>query len=174
MTIIILINCSEALRMNFRVATLGLSACLALAGCGGERSALPIPTAQPQEATAPAGSIPADALVGRWGLAAYHRDSDRARTESEARRQCSNPYVIAKGPGGGVMLHLADESQVSELFVKGGRDGKNYLGPRGPAPALEDREIMSFSDNSMTLRWMNEETAKRYGTMVYVRCPGRA
>lgn len=149
-------------------------ACLALASCGGERSALPIPVAAtPQNASAPAGTVSPDALVGRWGLAAYHRDTDRVRTEAEARRQCTNAYVVAKGQGGGVMMHLADETQVSELLVKAGPDGKNYLGPRGPAPAREDREIVSISENSMTLRWMNEETAKRYGTMVYVRCGGR-
>jgi len=71
------------------------------------------------------------------------------------------------------MMHLADEAQPSELVVKGGPGGKNYIGPPGPAPALEDREILQISENSMTLRWMNEETLKRYGTMVYVRCGAR-
>ncbi len=40
-------------------------------------------------------SIPAQDLVGRWGLAAYHKDEDRARTEAAARGQCSQPYNIS-------------------------------------------------------------------------------
>jgi hypothetical protein len=162
--------------MKSGLLLLAAVASAALAGCGSERSALPFPSAPPQpqvaSAAAPAGSVSPDALVGRWGLAAYHRDSDRPRTEAEARRQCNNPYVIAKAQNG-VMMHLADETQLSELVVKGGPGGKNYIGPPGPAPALEDREILQISENSMTLRWMNEETLKRYGTMVYVRCGAR-
>jgi hypothetical protein len=53
--------------------------------------------------------IPSDQLVGKWGFAAYHKDTDRARTIKEAAAQCNRPYVIAKGPTGGVMMNLADQ-----------------------------------------------------------------
>ena len=46
---------------------------------------------------------------------------------------CRSPYVIAKGPGGGVMMHLADERQPTELRLKGSPEGKNYIGPDGDA-----------------------------------------
>ena len=38
--------------------------------------------------------------VGRWGLAAYHKDEDRGRTEAAAANQCKQPYVITLGPTG--------------------------------------------------------------------------
>ncbi len=97
-------------------------------------------------------TISPGALVGRWGVAAYHRDSDRPRTESEARRQCNNAYNIKAGPTGGVMMHLADESQP------------------GPAALPTDREIVTISDNSFTVKWVSPDNSTRYGTMVYIRC----
>ncbi len=115
-------------------------------------------------------TIQPSALVGRWGVAAYHRDSDRPRTESEARRQCNNPYTIKAGPTGGVMMHLADEPQVSELVLKGSPSGVTYLGPTGPAALPTDREIVTVSDNSFTVKWVSPDNSTRYGTMVYVRC----
>ncbi len=42
----------------------------------------------------------------------------------------------------GVMMHLADEAQPSELVVKGGPGGKNYIGP--PGPALHSRIAKFF------------------------------
>ena len=116
-----------------------------------------------------AATVPADRLVGRWGLAAYHRDSDRPRTEKEARAQCSNAYVIAKGANGGVIMHLADEKEPEELFLKTG-GAKIYLGPSGPAPMAEDREIVSMDDRIVIMRFMDPDVIKRYGTSIYVRC----
>ena len=64
-------------------------------------------------------TIKSDEVVGRWGYGAYHNDTDRARTEAAARGQCGQPVVINRGPGGGVMMYLADSAQLQELFLKG-------------------------------------------------------
>ena len=77
-----------------------------------------------------APAVSADQLVGKWGFAAYHRDEDRARTIKEAAAQCNRPYVINKGPNGGVMMNLADQKELSELVLKAGPNGQTYLGPR--------------------------------------------
>ena len=132
--------------MSNRLRPLGatlasLAAAMLLAGCatqqiswGGLSGSEPPPPAQPAGALLPA-SIPAADLVGRWGLAAYHKDEDRGRTEAAARSQCRQPYNIGRGPSGGVIMHLADQAQPTELSLKGGADGKNYIGPPDePAP----------------------------------------
>jgi len=61
------------------------------------------PPAQPAATLLPA-SIPAADLVGRWGLAAYHNEADRGRTEAAARGQCRNPYTIGRGAPEGKSL----------------------------------------------------------------------
>ena len=63
-----------------------------------------------------APAISSDQLVGKWGLASYHKDEDRARTIKEAAAQCKQPYIINKGPTGGVMMYQADQKELSELF----------------------------------------------------------
>jgi hypothetical protein len=109
--------------------------------------------------------------VGRWGLAAYHKPEDRPRTETAARAQCRQPYTITRGPTGGVIMHLADQSQPTELSLKGGPGGLNYVGPPDePGGSARDREIVSFDGRVMVLRWVDQEVAGRYGVMVYVRC----
>ena len=115
-------------------------------------------------------SIPADDLIGNWGFTSYHNPADRVRTEAAARGQCRQPYVIARGPSGGVMMHLADSSQPVELRLKGGTGGKNYVGPDGPAGDPRDREIISHDGRTMVLRWVDPELSSRYGTLVYARC----
>ncbi|HVE21077.1 MAG TPA: hypothetical protein VNC39_03810 [Acidocella sp.] len=128
------------------------------------------PPAQPAATLLPA-SIPAADLVGRWGLAAYHNEADRGRTEAAARGQCRNPYTIGRGGSGGVIMHLADQAQPTELSLKGGADGKNYIGPPDePAPGQRDREIVSFDGRVLITRFVDPEVAGRYGTSVYVRC----
>jgi len=112
----------------------------------------------------------AEEIVGRWGVASYHKDADRARTEAAARKQCGKAYTITKGPNGGVMMHLADQSAPQELRLKGSADGKSFIGPAGEAGDVQDREIVAFDGRVMILRYVDPEVGGRYGTMVYVRC----
>lgn len=148
---------------------------LALAACAsGPTFDPPPPNAPPPLADAPAPTnIRPEELVGRWGLASYHKENDRARTEAAARSQCSQPYTITRGPGGGIVMHLADQPQPQELKLKAG-PGRNYIGPQGPAADARDREIVSFDGRVLVLRFVDPEVATRYGTMVYVRCAARA
>jgi hypothetical protein len=152
-----------------------LLAGLTLAGCAGSNpfgSSNPGPSSAP----APSGSAPPaqgisnEDLVGRWGFASFHNEPDRARTTAQARSQCGNPYVINRGPNGGVMMHLPDQSAPAELRTKGGPGGKRYLGPDGPAGDSMDREFVTFEGSSMSLRWVDPEVAGRYGVAIYVRC----
>ena len=152
-------SCGKSLAMT--IVALGLAA--GLSGCGPE-------TAKPVAAAVPAApAIDPDLFVGKWGLASYHKEEDRARTETAARAQCNKPYVIAKGPTGGLMMHVADTAEPQELFIKSA-DGKNYIGPQGPPGVAEDREIVSFDKGVLVTAWMDPDTANRYGTMVYTRC----
>jgi hypothetical protein len=159
------------------IAALCLSA-MALGGCS-TWNAPSQPIEQPQPTALPAPEIPAKVraaeIVGRWGYAAYHRAQDRTRTEAAARKQCAQPYVIAAGPTGGVMMHLADANQPEELRLKGSQSGRDYIGPAGEPPGSQrDREIVSFDGRVLVLRFVDNEVATRYGTSVYVRCAPRA
>ena len=159
---------------------------LALAGCGGGISmpsfggyfgSTPEPPPPPVQQLPPPeipASIRSPEIVGRWGYAAYHREQDRTRTEAAARSQCSHPYVIGQGPTGGVMMYLADQSQLMELRLKGSTNGRNYIGPPGQTPGPQDREIVSFDGRVMLLRFVDPEVSGRYGTGIYVRCAPRA
>ncbi len=149
---------------------------LGLAGCGGGSWFGSSPQPQPTVAEpAPAPEIPstsrASEIVGRWGYAAYQRPEDRARTEANARTQCRQAVVINAGPTGGVMMYLADQSELQELRLKGSQSGRNYIGPANePAGGPQDREIVSFDGRVMVLRFVNPEIDSRYGTGIYVRC----
>src|SRR5438874_5252358 len=162
-----------SIRLHALAAVLSALAALALSGCASQQFSLgtsPPPEPPPAAAPLPA-SIPAQDLVGRWGLAAYHKDEDRARTEAAARGQCRQPYSISRGPSGGVIMHLADQAQPTELSLKGGPDGKNYIGPgEDPAGGARDREIVAFDGRVLITRFTDPEVAGRYGTSVYVRC----
>ena len=116
-------------------------------------------------------AFPPQDIVGRWGLAAYHKEEDRARTEQAAAGGCKQPYVITLGPSGGVMMHLADQATPTELKLKGAPGGKTYIGPADAPPGdAQDREVLLFDGRILILRWMDTEVQGRYGTMVYVRC----
>jgi hypothetical protein len=130
----------------------------------------PQPSAPPE---IPA-SISAAEVAGRWGLAAFHKPEDRARTEAAAKRQCRQPYVIGLGPTGGVIMHLADTTEPQELRLKGSVSGKNYVGPPGEPGGMQDREIVSFDGRVMIMRFVDPEVATRYGTSIYVRCGPKA
>ena len=148
---------------------LGLFA-LGLGGCSTGGPQLDQPAAPTMGPALPPAFPPQD-IVGRWGLAAYHKEEDRARTEAAARGQCNQPYVITLGPSGGVMMHLADQATPTELRLRGGPGGKTYIGPAdGEVGGSQDREVVLFDGRILILRWMDTEVQGRYGTMVYVRC----
>jgi hypothetical protein len=119
-------------------------------------------------------TIRSDEIVGRWGLASYQDPKDRTRTEAMARSQCKQPYTITAGSSGGVIMHLADQATPQELRLKGSPSGKNYIGPSGPTPGEQDREIVSFDGRVMITRFVDKDAGTRYGNMVYVRCAPRA
>ena len=150
------------------VLTLGAFASLILlAGCASDERGPGFPS---MSSNAPL-KITSPQLVGRWGLGAYHRDTDRARTLTQAKAQCSNAYVIAPGTNGGVMMHVADSAELFELQLRAGPDGGTYLGPEGkPAGSEWDREIVSYDQDVITARWVDKDVVERYGTMVFVRC----
>jgi hypothetical protein len=143
---------------------------LTVSGCAMNSPTVAPPPAAPAMAPEIPSSIRPEEVVGRWGYGAYHKETDRARTEAAARGQCGQPVTIERGPSGGVMMYLADSAQLQELRLKGGPNGGNYVGPPGPAGSPQDREIVSFDGRVMILRWIDPEVAGRYGTGVYVRC----
>ncbi len=129
------------------------------------------PPPPPVVPTLPPAFPPQD-IVGRWGLAAYHKDEDRARTEAAAVNQCKQPYIITLGQAGGVMMLLADQPTPAELRLKGAPGNKTFIGPEGDPPGSQlDREVISFDGRVLIMRWIDMEVQGRYGTMVYVRCP---
>jgi hypothetical protein len=163
------------------VANLAIASALTifLAGCSSfslpslSSSSSPEPI-EPGVAPEMPASIRADEIVGRWGLASFQNPNDRARTEAAARGQCKQPYVISAGTSGGVVMHLADQATPQELRLKGSPSGKNYIGPSGPTPGEQDREIVSFDGRVLITRFVDKDAATRYGNMVYVRCAPRA
>jgi hypothetical protein len=161
------------------VANLAIASALTilLAACSSmslpSLSSSPPPDAEPEAREMPA-TIRADEIVGRWGLASFQNPNDRARTEAAARGQCKQPYVIGAGQSGGVVMHLADQATPQELRLKGSPSGKNYIGPAGPTPGEQDREIVSFDGRVLVTRFIEKDAAVRYGNMVYVRCAPRA
>jgi len=148
-------------------------AALALTGC-----ATSGPQPEPTPAALPQPELPsrirATEIVGRWGYAAFHKPEDRTRTEANARGQCKQPFTIGQGPTGGVMMYLADSSQLQELRLKGSQSGRDYIGPPGETPGPQDREIVSFDGRVMLLKFVDPEIDGRYGTGVFVRCAPRA
>ena len=162
------------------IARLAVASALtvALGACGGGMS-LPsfgsgTPAPEPGVAPEVPATVRADELVGKWGLASYQNPNDRARTEKQAQAQCKQPYVIGAGASGGVVMHLADQATPQELRLKGTPSGKNYIGPAGPTPGEQDREIVSFDGRVLITRFVDKDAATRYGNMVYVRCAPRA
>ena len=158
---------------RFSFLSLGMAA-MVLAAC----TTAPEPSG-PAQMPAAVPELPpafrAQEIVGRWGLAAYHKPEDRPRTEANARGQCSKPYVIGAGASGGVMMHLADQPQLQELRLKGAPGGKTFIGPAGEPPgSRQDREVLSFDGRVLVTRFVDPEIDSRYGTSVYVRCGARA
>jgi len=148
---------------------LGQAGCSSISNPFSSSSSSAPPTAEVVPTLPPA--FPPQDIVGRWGLAAYHKEEDRQRTEAAAANQCQQPYVISLGQSGGVMMHLADQATPTELRLKGAPGRKTFIGPEGDPPgSQQDREVVSFDGRVLALRWIDPEVQGRYGTMVYVRC----
>ncbi|GLK82979.1 hypothetical protein [Ancylobacter defluvii] len=155
-------------RRFLRLSLIAAVAALVAACASTPQAPAPIEPAMPRF-TSP---ITAQQLVGKWGLAAYHRPEDAARTEAQARQGCRQPYVISAGPNGGFMMYLADQSTPSELVSKQVAPGPTYIGlPDEPPGSQADREVLRFDGQILVLKWLDPEVQGRYGTMVYVRCP---
>jgi len=145
----------------------GVALILVVAAC---RSGGVTPTATPPPAAIPIVTLAVTDLPGRWGLASYRVEADRARTETEAKTACSNPYNIEAGANGRVMMHLADQSTPSEVFVKNDSSGRVFIGPAGPPAVQQDRQVMSFESGVLVAEWLDPGVRERFGTMVFVRC----
>jgi hypothetical protein len=115
-------------------------------------------------------SLHAEEIVGSWGMAAYHRDQDRARTQNAAKGLCGKPYEIQASANGGVMMLGHDNPQVQEMTLKGSAEGKTYVGPGADPAGTDDREVVSFDGKTLILKWVDPEVAGRYGNMILVRC----
>src|SRR5690242_2881554 len=145
-----------------RQAGLVLLLGLTLSACGTSMTT----TAPPAPSVTPI-AITVDEIVGKWGLASYRDAKDLDRTTAEARKACANPYTVTKGPGGGVMMHLADQPVASEVVLKPAADGRVFLGPQGKPADKRDRLILSYENGVMVTQWVDPDAATRYGTMVF-------
>lgn len=150
-----------------KFAAIPVLAGLLLAGCASDSAQEARPSTV--AITAPS-NVSLDMVVGRWGVASFHNDKDRKRTEAEARSQCKQPYVVAKGPSDGVMMHVADDPKLYELRLKAGPGNKAYLGFEAPAGDPQDREIISATKSMLVMRFVDPDAHRRYGTFIFVRC----
>ena len=116
------------------------------AGCAGmmDTIAPSAPAPSPSIASAPP-AFPVETLVGNWGVASFRDEKDRKRTENMARAQCKLPYRIVRGPTDGVMMHVADDTQLYELTLKGTRDGRTFLGFNAPPGQYPLRDLHLYS-----------------------------
>jgi len=122
----------------------------------------------------PKPSISPSDVIGRWGLGAYHREHDRARTETITKGQCTQPYVISAGNANTVMMLTHDNPKIVEVAIKANQEGRTFIGP-GPDPGgADDREVISYNGRVLILRWVDPEVAGRYGTQLLVRCAPKA
>src|SRR5262245_40859879 len=155
-------------RVSSRCGAAGVALLLGmLAGCmagGGGAPAAPVVAVTPQVA------VTAADLVGNWGLGSYRQEADRERTEKQAKASCNNPYKIGAGSNGGVLMHLADQKEESEIYLKTASDGRVFLGPKGPAGVGKDSQVDSFNNGVLVTKFVDPNAASRYGIMVYVRC----
>jgi hypothetical protein len=155
------------IRATIRPSSIAVGLFLALSGCmsaGGQQAATAV-------AVTPAVAVTSADLVGDWGLGSYRQDADRARTEKMAKATCNNPYKIGAGQNGGVIMHLADQKEPSELYLKTASDGRVFLGPKGPAGVKPDRQVVSFDSGVLVTKFVDQSAADRYGILIYVRCP---
>lgn len=152
-------------------AAIAAGALVLLAGCSTTQNTAPPPTTTVAVMSGPAGIVMTITdLQGNWGLASFRNPTDRPRTEAEAKSACSNPYTVAAGPTGGVMMYLPDQAEAAEVFVKMGPAGQTFIGPAGAPGMPKDRVVLEYANNMLVTDWVDASARERYGTMIFVRC----
>lgn len=157
-------------RLLARYAILIGGAATALTGCAGTQNPPPLALTGPP----PKPSISPSDVIGRWGLGAYHRAEDRARTEAITKGQCNMPYVIGAGNEGTVTMLTHDSPTFVQVQIKANQEGRTFIGPGPELGGPDDREVMSYNGRVLILRWTDPEVAGRYGTQLLVRCAPKA
>ena len=85
---------------------------------------------------------------------------------------CLDTCFHARMPGVALM-YLADDNKLTEMVSKAVPGSPTFIGPpEDPAGGDRDRQVLRFDGQVLVLKWVDPEIAKRYGTMVYVRCGG--
>ena len=91
-------------------------------------------------------TIRADELVGRWGLAAYHKPEDRVRTENAARGQCKQPcpsirtleaLIVRQVEIGALTGHVG----IREVFIDHGNDARSLGQIRKALQQMKDQPV---------------------------------
>ena len=157
-------------RLSAPSLALVVAVAVALAGCAGTQNAPSAALTGPP----PKPSISPSDVIGRWGLGAYHREEDRARTEAITKGQCKQPYVISAGNTGGLMMLTHDSPNIVEVQIKANQDGRTFIGPGAQPGGSDDREVVSYDGRVLILKWVDPEVAGRYGTQILVRCAPKA
>lgn len=160
--------------MTIRLVVMVLGVALAVSGCASLQETsdgVPASGAPVSALTERPTELTREMLIGRWGVASFREEKDRARATAQARSFCTRqPYEITAGPRNGVMMHAADDPKLYELRLKGASDGKTYLGFEAPPGDWQDRVILSASNDQLVMRFVDPEIHNRYGTFIYVRC----
>ena len=125
--------------LTLALLALALGACSTTSPFGPRHEEAP-----PQPAVLPTlpPAFPPQDLVGRWGLAAYHKDEDRPRIEAAAAQQCAQSLSSSAGPDRrrddasrrpGDAHRAAPEGRArrQDLCRPGRRSARQRAGPRG-------------------------------------------
>ena len=70
----------------------------------------------------------------------------------------------------GASVAIDGQTAVIGAILKGDAGGRTYLGFEAPPGHPQDREILSSTNDLMTMRFIDPDANRRYGTFVYVRC----
>lgn len=106
-----------------------------------------------------------DALIGRWGVAAYWNAADEAKTTAQARSFCNQPYVITKGPKGGAVMFEPFDGKRREYVVQAGQ-----IVAQDGADARTAKAITAWTGQVLVFNYVEEEAKRKYGNMVFVKC----
>ncbi|NKB54306.1 MAG: hypothetical protein GKR97_19205 [Rhizobiaceae bacterium] len=158
-------NSCGAVKTAFRISLLPVLMA-ALASCSATTTA-----PEPQQVAAPRPiQIDMATLPGDYGLASYQRAEDRERTLKQAKIACQNPFNVAAGSNGGVVMHAAGQAGPTEMFLKKDGQGRSFLGPRGEAGSTNDQRILSYDDGILITQPMQPRLQSVYGNIVLVPC----